>query len=46
MPELVYCDMRGVDVHESFCYGCKIPGEHCVHPAECPHAGTAQEKMI
>jgi len=46
MSEMVYCDMRGVDVHESFCYGCSIPGEHGTDLNNCPHMGTAQEDII
>lgn len=46
MPELVYCDMRGVDVHESFCYGCAVPEREGVTFDNCPFIGTAQEELI
>lgn len=46
MPEMNYCDMRGVDVHESFCLGCSIPKENGCSVDECPFAGTAIEEMV
>lgn len=46
MVEMVYCDMRGVDVNESFCYGCSEPAKHGVDLHDCPFMGTAQEDQI